>query len=158
MKPAKSSEPGGVVRKSVQIDLPRDEVYRFMRNVENLAFVEHIESIRAEDEVRSHWVAQGPAAKRLEWDATVTRDVPGELIEWEPIGDSEVLRGGWIAFGPGEGGRGTMVEVGIGYHEPAGIVGAALPNVLGDYPDKVVEKDLRQIKERLESGRRVGHA
>ena len=59
------------VDEAVTINRPRDEVYRFWRDLSNLAhFMEHVESVNASvGSNRSHWIAKSPRGKRMEWDA-----------------------------------------------------------------------------------------
>src|SRR4051794_10677369 len=49
------------VRKSVTINRPAEELYRFWRDFDNLPrFMTHLEEIRKLDDKRSHWKAKGP--------------------------------------------------------------------------------------------------
>ena len=65
-------------RKSVTVNRPRDEVYRFWRDLERLpSFMIHLESVKVAGGGRSHWVAKGPGST-VEWDAEIVDDRPGE--------------------------------------------------------------------------------
>jgi uncharacterized membrane protein len=62
------------VDEAVTINRSPEEVYRFWRRLENLPrFMEHLESVTAIDEKRSHGVARGPAGKSVEWDAEIIK-------------------------------------------------------------------------------------
>jgi uncharacterized membrane protein len=52
---------GFVVQQAVTIDRPREEVYSYWRNFENLPqFMNHLVEVRVLDEKRSTWVARAP--------------------------------------------------------------------------------------------------
>src|SRR6476469_3324152 len=49
------------VEKTVVIDAPRERLFDFWRNFENLPrFMDHLESVDVLDDTRSRWVAKGP--------------------------------------------------------------------------------------------------
>ena len=53
------------VTKSILINRPAEEIYRFWRDFKNLPRVmEHLESVQVIDDKRSRWVAKAPAGKR----------------------------------------------------------------------------------------------
>ncbi|MEK8105092.1 hypothetical protein NKG94_07455 [Micromonospora sp. M12] len=45
----------------------------------------HLESVRADDLRRSHWIARGPAGHRVEWDAEIIDDQPNKSITWRSL-------------------------------------------------------------------------
>src|SRR5918911_1496132 len=62
------AERGIKVEKSLTINRPPEELYRFWRNFENLPrFMNHLESVKNISPERSHWVAKGPAGTNVEW-------------------------------------------------------------------------------------------
>src|SRR5574340_153121 len=70
------------VDKSVTVDKPRAEVYRFWRDLSNLSrFMRHVESVSV-DGNRSHWVVTAPAGHTVEWDAEINNEIENELIGW----------------------------------------------------------------------------
>ena len=74
------------VRKTITVARPPSDVYAFWRNLENLPrFMEHLESVRVLDDLRSSWKAKGPAGSEYEWQAEITEDRPGELIAWRSL-------------------------------------------------------------------------
>ena len=63
-----------------------EEVYTYWRNFENLPrFMKHLEAVTELGDGRSHWIAKGPAGTKVEWDATIVADVPGEVITWRSL-------------------------------------------------------------------------
>jgi uncharacterized membrane protein len=149
----KSQESAIETTKTITINRSPEEVYNFWRNLENLpSFMYHLESVQSTGGNRSHWVARGPAGVRVEWDAEITEDSPGELIAWRSVGKSDVENSGRVEFMPAPGGRGTIVRVNIQYNPPGGIVGAGIAKLLGKEPGQQVQDDLRRFKQIMETG------
>lgn len=141
------------VRKSITINRPAEELYGFWRDFQNLVrFMKHVESVQVTGDKRSHWVAKGPAGKRVEWDAETIEERPNELIAWRSIEGSTVENSGSVRFEPATGGRGTVVRVELEYYPPAGLLGATVAKLLGEEPKGQLEEDLRRFKQLMEAG------
>jgi uncharacterized membrane protein len=141
------------VRKSVTINRPAEDLYRFWHDFQNLArFMKHVDSVQVTGDKRSHWVAKGPAGKRIEWDAETIEDRPNELIAWRSIEGSAVENSGSVRFEPATGGRGTVVRVELEYYPPGGLLGATVAKLLGEEPKSQLEEDLRRLKQLMEAG------
>jgi uncharacterized membrane protein len=140
------------VDETITINRPRPDVYRFWRNLSNLAaFMEHIESIEpVRGDVRSHWVAKGPAGTSVEWDAEIINDIENELIAWRSLGGSDVDSAGSVHFRDAPAGA-TEVRIGLQYNPPAGIVGAFVSKVFGAEPSSQIRNDLMRLRTRLEA-------
>ena len=55
------------VVKTLTINRPPEELYRFWRNFENLpTIMQHLESVQTIDKLRSHWVAKAPAGATVD--------------------------------------------------------------------------------------------
>jgi uncharacterized membrane protein len=144
---------GVKVRLSTTIDRPAPELYRIWRDFEDLPkFMQHLESVHANDGSRSHWVAKGPLGKSLEWDAEIITDRTDEVISWRSLPGSQVDSAGSVRFSPAPQGRGTEVRVHFNYDPPAGSTGAALAWFLGESAQQQVENDLQRFKAFMESG------
>ena len=140
------------VDRSVTINRPADELYRYWRNFENLPlFMENVDSVTLLDDFRSHWVVNGPAGVHFEWDAEIHNEKENELIAWRSL-DGEVNHAGSVLFRPAPGGRSTEVRVELRYEPPAGAIGAAVAKLLGDDPAHQVGEDLRRFKDVMEAG------
>jgi uncharacterized membrane protein len=140
------------VEQTVRVARPAEELYRFWRHLENLPrFMDHLESVQVTDELRSHWVARGPAGSRVEWDAEIHNDVPGELLAWRSLPGSEVDHAGSVHFEP-ESSDYTLVRVILRYDPPAGKLGAAVARLFGEDADTQVADDLRRFKQVMEAG------
>ena len=140
------------VEQAVTINRPREEIFRFWRNFENLPrFMDHLEAVHVIDEQRSHWVAKGPAGTRVEWDAEIHNEIPDDLIAWRSLPGSEVDHAGSVHFSPVHN-DGTEVRVILRYDPPAGRVGAAVARLFGEEPSHQVAEDLRRFKQVMEAG------
>ena len=140
------------VEQAVTINRPREEIYRFWRNFENLPrFMDHLESVRVLDEQRSHWVAKGPAGTRIEWDAEIHNELPNDLIAWRSLPGSEVDHAGSVHFDQVHDGA-TQVRVILRYSPPGGKAGAAVARLFGEEPSQQVAEDLRRFKQVMEAG------
>jgi uncharacterized membrane protein len=140
------------IEKTMTINKQPDALYRFWRNVENLPrFMEHLESVRVDDQTRSHWVVKAPAGQTVEWDAQIINDIPNELIAWQTT-HADIANAGSVRFRLAPGGRGTEVTVNLEYDPPAGKVGQLVAKVFGEEPEQQVEDDLRHFKQIMEAG------
>jgi uncharacterized membrane protein len=129
------------------------EVYTFWRNFQNLPrFMMHLESVEDLGEGRSHWKAKGPAGTKVEWDATIIADVPGEVITWRSLENADVDNAGAVRFERAPGDRGTIVKVNMEYNPPAGVIGATVAKMFGEEPGQQLDDDLRRFKQVMEVG------
>lgn len=143
----------GYVARSVTIRQPREMVYAFWHDFENLPrFMAHLESVRVTGDRRSHWVAKGPAGSTVEWDAETVEDRPDELIAWRSLPGASVPSSGQVRFQDAPGGRGTEIHVELRYDPPAGKLGALVAKLFGEDPRQQVDGDLRRLKQVLETG------
>jgi uncharacterized membrane protein len=145
--------PRGIqIRKAITIDRPRDEVYRFWRNFENLPrFMQHLERVRVLDARRSRWTARAPAGASVEWTAELIDDQPNELIVWRSVDEATIPNTGSVSFTQASHG-GTAVLVELRYRPPGGRLAAVVAKLFGDEPDIQVGSDLRRLKQVLELG------
>lgn len=142
-----------IVGRTVTINRPREEIYAFWRDFANLATVmENVERIDVADRDRSHWVVKAPGGKTVEWDAIVTEDIPGRLIAWASDDGADVNNSGRVEFLEAAPGRGTMVRATIAYDPPAGIIGEWIAKFLQREPNLQARRDLRRLKQFLETG------
>lgn len=139
------------------VNRPPQEVYRYWRDLRNLAkFMEHVESVEELDQLHSRWIVKGPAGTRLEWKAKILTDHEDELISWESLPGAEVENAGSVRFEPVRGGAATHVKVALQYQPPAGALGAAVAKMFGAAPDQQLVADLTQFKTIMEEKRREG--
>lgn len=140
-------------RESIVINRPRDEIFEFWRNFENLPTVmSDLERVRVIDERRSHWVIKSAVKSALEWDAEIVHEEPGRLIEWRSVEEADVEHFGRVSFSDLPENRGTLVEVYLRYKPPGGALGQALADLVGDNPQKKLRHDLRNFRQHMEQG------
>ncbi len=143
--------PRGVhVTEAVIVHAPREEVYDFWRTLSNLPkFMSHLARVDVSSDGRSHWVAQGPAGSRVEWDAEIINDKRPELIAWRSLAGAEVASAGSVHFRPSPSG-GTEIVVRLQYEPPAGKLGAWVAKLFGEEPSQQIRDDLRRLKQRFD--------
>ena len=79
------------VDRSITINASRDAVYSFWRNLDNLPrFMRHVQSVKRVDDKHSHWIVEGPAGQKVEWDAEIINEIPGELLAWRSLAGAAV--------------------------------------------------------------------
>jgi uncharacterized membrane protein len=146
--------PAGVhVEESVTINRDAGELYDCWRRFDDLPrFMSHLISVRTVNRRLSHWVAKAPAGRKVEWDAEVINDVPGELIGWRTVDGADVVSAGSVQFKRAPAGRGTEVRVHLQYDPPAGKAGATVAWLLGYEPTQTIREDLRRFKQLMETG------
>jgi uncharacterized membrane protein len=139
------------IDKSITIDKPREELYSFLRKLDNLPrFMKNLRCVTQLSDRLSHWTAEGPGGRIVEWDAEIINDEPNELIGWRSL--TGVDSAGSVHFKPEPDGRGTEVSIELQYNPPGGAIGAALARLTGNDPGSQVEENLRRLKQILETG------
>ncbi len=146
-------EMGVRVDRSTTINKPREEVFAFWRNLENLPrFMKHLKSVKVTGEKTSRWTALAPRGRTVEWDAEIINEIPGELLAWRSLPGADVDNAGSVHFADATGGRGTSVRVTLQYNPPGGVLGAYLAKLFGEEPEQQITDDLRRLKSMVESG------
>lgn len=146
---------GGIVslKDSRIVNRSPRECYEAWRRLEDLPrTMSHLIEVREIDEKRSHWIARGPAGGRIEWDAEIVDDVPGERIAWRSLPGADVPNAGTVRFEAAPGGRGTILRVHLQYHPKGGEFVATIATLTGRAPDAQLREDLRRFKQMLEAG------
>jgi uncharacterized membrane protein len=143
---------GVTISTSVTIQMSARTLYDFWRDLGNLPRVmPYLIRVDRLDDVRSHWVARGPAGRTVEWDAVIINDVPGELIGWRSLPGADVASAGSVRFRPLQRG-GTEITVRLQYAPPGGHFGASVAWLLGASPASQVREALRRLKQVMETG------
>ncbi len=144
------------VEKTVTINKPAEELYRFWRNFENLPhFIKHLKEVKVYDEQRSHWIAQGLLDRSIEWDVVIVEDRENEAIAWASVQSADIQNSGLVQFKPAPGNRGTEVKVIREYNPPGGAIGAIIADIaklFGEDPKHNLTEDLRHFKMLMEAG------
>ncbi|MEB3337837.1 MAG: SRPBCC family protein [Leptolyngbyaceae bacterium] len=141
------------VEKTVTINKPAVELYRFWRNFENLPhFMKHLQSVNVLDDRRSHWVTKAPLGQTVEWDAEIINDQENQLIAWTSVGNTDIDNSGFVRFQPAPANRGTEVKIVLEYNLPGGVVSAAIAKLSGEEPEQQIRDDLNRFKQLMEAG------
>lgn len=139
------------IEKALQIDASPDEIYDLWTSCENFPrFMSHVIEVRDLGHRRSHWVVQGPAGTRLEWDAVLTEQSRPHRLAWRSEPGAEIPQSGSVTFEPSY--SGTLVTVRMSYTPPAGVIGHGLALLLGADPERQMEQDLQRMKSFIERG------
>ena len=143
---------GVTVEKRIDVKAPPEEVFEFWTDYQNFPrFMHNVKDVRQVADRRSHWVVAGPAGLPVQWTAEVTGLIPGELIEWRSVSDSDVRHEGAVRFvGTTDGG--TRVSVELSYIPPAGAFGHAVAAIFGADPKSEMDADLLRMKSMIETG------
>jgi uncharacterized membrane protein len=139
--------------KTVTVNRPRAEVYKFWRNLENLPrFMTHLEAVRVIDERRSHWRVRGPAGRAIEWESEITDERENERIAWRSLEGADVAHRGSVEFRETPGERGTEIRVELEYEMLGGAAAATMASLVGEAPSQKLRADLRAFKAVMETG------
>ena len=142
-----------LVSAAVTINRPRNEVYAFYRDFNNLpTFMDNVERIDVSDARNSHWVVKAPAGRTVEWDAVVTEEREGEMIAWTSTEGADIDNSGRIDFRDATGGRGTYVTATLLYDPPGGVIGKIVAKMFQREPHIQARRDLRRFKQLMETG------
>ncbi|MBW4672040.1 MAG: SRPBCC family protein [Cyanomargarita calcarea GSE-NOS-MK-12-04C] len=141
------------VEKTVTINKPADELYRFWHDFENFPkFMKHLKNVKVSDNKRSHWIANAPLGSSVEWDADILEDRENEFISWASVEGADVDNSGFVRFSKAPGDRGTEVKVVLEYNPPGGVLASAIAKLFGEEPEQQIGDDLRRFKMLMEAG------
>jgi len=147
------------ITKSMTINRPRAEVYKYWRQLENLPrFMSHLKEVKQYDPKHSHWVAQVADNKvaqilgTIEWDAEIIDEVENERLAWKSVEGASIDNAGSINFVDGPNGEGTEVLVTIQYRPPAGQLGELAMKLFNPTFKQMIKKDIAGFKQIMETG------
>ncbi len=145
---------GVKVTRACTILRPAAELYEFWRNLENLPrIIKHPVTIRRDASGKSHWSVSAPFGDhKVEWDAVIINDKPGELIAWRSLEGAQVPNAGTVRFERAPDGTGTEVTVQLEYDPPGGKLGALFAKLTGEEPGQQVAEALRRFRALMEAG------
>jgi uncharacterized membrane protein len=143
---------GVKVTRTCTILRPARDLYEFWRNLENLQqIIKHPVTITRGAPGESHWSVSAPfGSHRVEWDALIINDKPGELIAWRSREGAAVPNAGTVRFEPAPDGVGTEVTVQLEYDPPGGKLAAFFAKLTGEEPGQQVAAALVRFRELME--------
>ncbi len=136
------------------VNKPKDQVFDFWRNLENLPlFMKHLKTVKELDDKKSHWEVNVPGnITAIEWDAEIVKEEEDTLIAWKSLPGATIDNAGKVSFRDALGHAGTELTVVITYKPPAGYVGSALGWLFQPLFTKTIEKDILSFKQYIETG------
>jgi uncharacterized membrane protein len=119
--------------------------------------MKNVDQVRITGEKTSRWKLKPIATKALhtkalEWDAEITKDAPGEEIEWRSLPGADVENFGSVRFEPRLSGSGTIVRVAMEYAPLKAARAAGGSRILQMISEHSVREDLRRFKSMIECG------
>ena len=136
------------VDKTVRIDAPRSEVYRFLTDAEasRRFFPGHFEV----DDLGDGRVRWGTtfAGADFTCEEVVTETIPDEKVSWQSTPDSLVQYEGTARFEPE--GDGTRLSVHLSWNPPGGSLGEIAARAFGVEPKAMLDEGLKRAKMHLE--------
>lgn len=128
-----------IASNAVTINRPVGEVYAFYRDLTKAPlYMEDVERVEV-DGNRAHWVTRDG-----EWDAEITKEVPGEEIYWQAEDSA-----GRAQFQEVPG-RGTVLTLTLGYDQ--GFLEKIAAKLTQKDPAIQSRRNLRRLKQLLETG------
>jgi uncharacterized membrane protein len=142
------------VKATFTINKPKEEVYSFWRNLENLpSFMKHLDEVEVLDEKRSSWTAKLPGGVgKVSWEAVIQEEEPNVFLSWSSLPGSKIDNAGEIRFADAPRNEGTEVHARISYRLPAGDVGSLAGRLFNPLVEGMIREDLRRFKSLLETG------
>lgn len=141
------------IRTSVLVAQPKEIVYRFWKDLENLpVFMRHLQSVRVIDDKYSRWVLKTPGnMPSVEWNAEILED-NGVVLSWRSMPSSMIETAGKLVFEEWPNDT-TQVDILITYRPPAGYIGTALGVLLKIPFQKMVKEDVENFKHYIEAAK-----
>ncbi|WP_128543734.1 SRPBCC family protein [Larkinella soli] len=147
------------ISKSLTINRPREEVYKYWRQLENLPrFMFHLKEVTQIDPRRSHWVAKLADTKlasvlgKVEWEARIIEEVENERLVWKSVEGARIDNAGEVRFVDSPDGEGTEIHAVIHYRPPVGQLGGAIMKLFNPTFKQMIKQDLRRFKQLMETG------
>jgi uncharacterized membrane protein len=142
-----------VVGKTVTIDRPKAELYRFWRDFSNLPqFMENVVSVEETGSDHTRWQIKAPFGTQVTVDTRIVEDREDEAIAWRSVEGSQIETEGKVMFRDAPGDRGTEVEAIIAYKPPAGELGRLVAGLFSREPRVQGRRELKRLKMLMETG------
>jgi len=140
------------ITETIIVNSPREEVYRFWRNLENMPrFMKHLKTVSEIDQTYSHWKVKVPGEfTTIDWTAQITKEEENRYIGWQSIESSKIDNAGKVEFTDALNGIGTELTVEINYFPPAGVIGHGIAKLMNIFFENVVREDIKSFKHFVE--------
>ena len=141
------------VERSITIEKPADELYRFWREPQHLSeIMGSFADVTTAGENRMHWRLHGPLVQNMEWDTQIVEDRPNEVLSLKSIDGAQLPNEATIRFSPAPADWGTVATLRFRFEPPGGALGKSAAKLLGAVPRVLAEKALRRFKSLVETG------
>lgn len=138
--------------RQIIIDRSPEEVYRFVRDLENLAvFLPGVRDVTLLDDHKSRWKLRLAESLHVQWTAQIIEDQPGQLVVWKVCDVSDLYHQGWVTLEPLRSGQSTRLTLKIYILAPGGKLGARFANWLKQLPIRYFTRDVQRLRNIIES-------
>jgi uncharacterized membrane protein len=137
------------VREAIAVEASPEAAYGLWSRFEDFPrFMRNVVEVRRTSANTWHWTVAGPLGQRLEWDALVVADVPGEVITWRST-TADVNHRGEVRFERADGGTRVLATMRVAL--PAGPLGSVVARLTRSDPAMMLRQDLRRFKQLVEA-------
>ena len=141
------------VIKCITINCTPAIAYSYWRDLERLPeFMTSVTEVKRKGNGVTHWKVRGPGGTEIDWDAVVTMDEPGQVVQWSSLEGTNFANAGSVHFAAAPAGRGTTVTVTMHYDPTGGAFTAAIASLFGVDVGQKISHDLRNLKQLIELG------
>lgn len=142
-----------VVERSITVEKPADELYRYWRDPRELSkILGKFGEVTAVGGNRMHWRMNVPLRRNMEWDTQIVEDRPGQVLRWESVEGAQIPNQGTVRFRPAPGDWGTEANLYFRFEPPGGTLGKNVVKRLNIVPRLLAERVLRRFKSLAETG------
>lgn len=137
------------VREVITVNASPEAAYELWSRFEDFPrFMRNVIEVRRTSANTWYWTMAGPLGQRIEWDALVVADVPGEVIAWRST-TADVNYRGEVRFERTASGTRVLATMRVAL--PAGPLGSVVARLTSSDPAVMVRQDLRRFKKLVEA-------
>ena len=97
---------------TIIVQRPAEALYRYWRELSNLPrFMLYLSEVTELERGRSHWIAESPTGRHIEWDSEITDDRLNEMIAWRALPGAPLGLSGSVHFERASNNQGTLVRL-----------------------------------------------
>jgi uncharacterized membrane protein len=134
------------VRTHLIVNKPREEVYTFLRRLENWPlFMRHLENVDELDKTTSAWRVKLAGIGDIRWESRILKDEKNTELSWHSVPNAAIENTGKLNFSDMPG-NATRIDVLLSYRAPAGAIGQRLSRVLTPAFGEKVKDDVYRFK------------
>jgi uncharacterized membrane protein len=134
------------VRTHLVVNKPREEVYTFLRRLENWPlFMRHLENVDELDKTTSAWRVKLPGIGDIRWESRILKDEKNTELSWHSVPDAAIENTGKLNFSDMPG-NATRIDVMLSYRAPSGAIGQRVSRVLTPAFGEKVKDDVYRFK------------